>query len=226
MADPKSIAAIAPTAALRLLSDRVSWTDEQWAANDAQIAADRDREAFAPRATVNPSIAEVLAADGWPVRAVEAAGKLDETKGCIPQLRTWDADDRNVLVLSGQAGVGKTVGAAWWARQQPFSVLFVRASTFAASSRYDRAGERDRLLNARALVLDDLGAEYADAKGSLVVDLDELVDTYYGDKRPLIITTNSTLAQFVDRYGQRIASRLTESGRWIGLTGESLRRRA
>jgi len=56
-----------------------------------------------------------------------------------------------------------------------------------------------------------------------MADLDELVDTYYGDQRPLLITTNLDREAFKSRYGQRIADRLRECGRWFSIASESLR---
>ena len=77
------------------------------------------------------------------------------------------------------------------------------------------------------LVLDDLGSEYMDAKGSLLTDLDELVDVFYGSlRRRLIITTNLTAAGFKTKYGDRIVSRMRDAGVWIELDAPSLRRGA
>ena len=67
-------------------------------------------------------------------------------------------------------------------------------------------------------MLDDLGAEYVDAKGSFLVDLDELIDTYYGDERPLVITTNLTKDDFKARYGARIERRVRECGKWLSFS--------
>ena len=55
--------------------------------------------------------------------------------------------------------------------------------------------------------------------------LDELIDTFHGDRRPLLITTNCDVAGFKVRYGERIADRLRESGRWISVDGGSMRRK-
>jgi DNA replication protein DnaC len=72
-------------------------------------------------------------------------------------------------------------------------------------------------------VLDDLGSEYADAKGNFLVNLDELIDTFYGDKRPLLITTNCTDSEFKQRYGARIVDRIRECGSFYGIRTASLR---
>ena len=85
-----------------------------------------------------------------------------------------------ILVLSGGVGCGKTVAAVRWLGEyggvKPF---FMRAHEFEAAGRYDRE-LRERWLGATGLVLDDLGAEYADGKGNLLSDLDSLFDTYCG----------------------------------------------
>jgi len=100
--------------------------------------------------------------------------------------------------------------------------LFLRASTFAATSRYD-AKHRETVFAAPALVLDDLGAEYLDDKGSFLVDLDELIDTFYANRRPLLITTNLDRDRFYQRYGSRIRDRLRECGAFWETKSGSLR---
>ncbi len=93
---------------------------------------------------------------------------------------------------------------------------------FAAGSRY-AIEHRELWQDANALVLDDLGAEYLDAKGSFLVDLEALVDEYYGSQRPLVITTNLTAAGFKARYGARVVDRFREVGTWFSMDGASLR---
>lgn len=159
---------------------------------------------------------------GWPARSLDVATTADATHSAVEQILSWDLTDRNVAVLSGSAGCGKTVGAAYWSISRRERIEFVRASTFAASSRYDQE-TRARWYGADGLCLDDLGAEYLDSKGSFLVDLDELVDTFYADKRPLIITTNCTKVEFRNRYGERVVDRLRESAVWITVEGSSLR---
>jgi len=188
-----------------------AWRRQQKAADVARIGR------------VDPRPSTLLAA-GFPRRAVEGAVAADETNAMIARIRDWDIERENVLVISGPKGVGKTVAAAWWAMRRAIPPAFVRAALFAASSRYDRE-DRQRWLSADALVLDDLGAEYADGKGSFLVDLDELVDMYYGDRRPLLVTTNCNVVKFVERYGERIADRVRESGAFFEWSGPSLRGR-
>lgn len=194
-------------------------TDEEWAARDAEVArlsAARDAESSRTRL-------DALLELGFPQLAVDVVRAGVAQEPAIERLRTRLASSE-ILVISGPKGTGKTVAATWWASQRRGRIRFVRASSFAASSRYERA-EREDLL-AHPLVLDDLGAEFVDAKGSFLADLDELVDVFYSSRRALVVTTNCTGAEFSARYGERIADRLRECGRWIALTGESLRKRS
>ncbi len=162
-----------------------------------------------------------LAADlGWPLRALDAAWSPADSMA-VSRIRAW-SPDKNIAVLSGGPGLGKTVAVAAWMRETGTAMRFLRASTFATMSRYEQ-DSREQVFNARALCLDDLGAEYLDAKGSFLVDLDELIDTFYGNRRPLAITTNLTSQDFKARYGKRIEDRIRECGEWITVTGSSMR---
>lgn len=196
-------------------------SDEEWAARETRIAAEKERLRAADdartervRGPLPPEMPD------WPSRLLEALPTARETAPAIAALASWRHTERCIAVLSGSVGCGKTLAAAWWAKRHG-RVGFVRASTFARVSRYgeDHAGYLER----SALCLDDLGAEYLDAKGSFVVDLDELIDTYHADMKPLIITTNCNWQQFEARYGCRITDRLKECGEWFNVTGGSMR---
>lgn len=163
-----------------------------------------------------------LSTADFPRRAIDAARTADDSTAAIRRVCSWTPETESILVLSGAPGCGKTVAATWWASKQRRTPRFVRATTFAASSRYDR-DTRDTWFNARGLVLDDLGTEYLDAKGSFLVDLDELLDVFYGDKKPLLITTNCTKDAFKERYGARVVDRLRESGSWFSISDASRR---
>jgi DNA replication protein DnaC len=199
-------------------------TEEQWAARDAEIAKrDAEQAAEIERSKANTKRREFFRR-GFTVRALEAAQTADESKPAIARVKAWDTNAESILVLSGPAGCGKTVAATWWAWNRASYVSFVRSTTFASSSRYNNE-TRDSWFAAPAFVLDDLGTEYADSKGNYQVDLDELVDVFYGDRKPLIITTNCTLGDFKNRYGSRIADRIRECGSWFSISSESLRRK-
>ena len=138
----------------------------------------------------------------------------------------------HLIVLSGGVGCGKTTAASWWLwhgsrghRQylRTGSPRFVAVAWFARHSRYDH--ERfDRLEQARALVVDDLGMEYADAKGNFVADLDALLDARYRNLLPTVLTTNLEADDFKQRYGPRLRSRIQERGCFLNVNGADLRR--
>jgi DNA replication protein DnaC len=213
--DPKTVADILA------LTPMHAWTAEQWAEHDKRIAAERGRQAPIVEVHAQPVNLREL---GWPARLLQIAHAADRTQPGVARVLANDFAKANVIILSGAPGCGKSVAAAVWATERRRPVSFLRASTFAASSRYS-AEDRAAWYSAKALVLDDLGSEYLDAKGSFLVDLDELVDTYYADLRPLVITTNCTREQFVERYGQRIDDRLRECATWFSIASPSLRRK-
>jgi DNA replication protein DnaC len=211
-----------------LMSLAPKLTDAEWAARDAEIARERADAEHAKNARAMERRAGDLTKPygagglGWPDLAVSEAQRADFGP-FILRVQAWSRT--GILVLAGPKGCGKTVAAARWALAQPIGKfpLFVRAATFATSSRYGE--EHRRFVDSPDLVLDDLGAEYVDAKGSFLTDLDELVDTFYGAKRRrLLITTNIRVDDFARRYGERITDRLRERGQWFESGGESLRK--
>lgn len=191
----------------------------------------------------------VAAKVGFPSRSIADATAPDlDTSGsyyrALEAALTEQAHRRralNMIVLAGHAGTGKTTAVTWYGLQAHvgggYPPKFLTAAKFFRMSRYD--GERDPYLKASELVLDDLGAEYLDAKDNVVVDFDELVNGFYAECRLLILTTNirfvtpeqrakhkapSTEVTFQDRYGVRVVDRLRQCGRWVLDTSASKRR--
>jgi len=190
--------------------------DAAWAARDAEIQAARDRAtADAERDRLGKRAAAFVHDHGFPERAAMLALAPDKTKPVEAALAWAPTPSKNILVLSGDQGIGKTVAACALALRSKFQTWrYVRAPTFQATSRFDRASRED--FTAGALVLDDLGVEYADNKGSFLADLDELVDFYYSrPSRPLVITTNVAGKDFGSRYkSERMMGRLREAAVW------------
>jgi DNA replication protein DnaC len=197
-------------------------SEEEWAARDKQIEEERVRLMIADEQRKAAERRDRFVKAGFTTRALDIGERADEGNKAIVKLSTWPTAEKTILILSGSAGCGKTVAATWWALRQPTVPLFVRASSFAATSRFNR-DVRDEWLNAKALILDDLGTEYADTKGNFLVDLDELIDTFYGHRRALLITTNCPKGDFKNRYGERITDRIRECGEFHALSGSSLR---
>lgn len=160
------------------------------------------------------------------MRAVEEAQDAGPAVHATQVMRAWDFRRQNIVVLSGSPGVGKTVAVAVWALERArVAPEFLHAAEFAAASRYDKE-DRSAWERSTALVVDDLGVEYADAKGNFQSSIEELINRFYSTRRPLVITTNITIEQFKTRYGQRITDRMREAARFVACGGESLRKRA
>ena len=162
-------------------------------------------------------------ATGLPERLVRlvAAGALRETDA-VAAMR----EPAGITVLSGAPGCGKTVAAAsWlfdWAAHHLEAGLWLTAARLQRWDRYSRA-EMDRLFGYPRLVLDDLGTEYLDERGSFMTTLDELVNERYASGRPLVITTNLNVEAFKQRYGERIADRIREAGVFKAVGSQSMR---
>lgn len=131
-----------------------------------------------------------------------------------------------IVVLSGTPGCGKTVAAAKWlydfAQKTQRAGFWLTASRLARWPRYSDH-DMERLLKPPRLVIDDLGTEFLDEKGSFMATLDEVLNERYAHKRATIITTNLNLAAFKLRYEERIVDRIREDGRFVSLASPSLR---
>lgn len=126
-----------------------------------------------------------------------------------------------IVVLQGGVGCGKSCAAALWAIRTG-----ARWKTAKAFARLGYDEEVEELGRVPHLVLDDLGMEYADAKGFFQSNLDGLIDDRYSRKLPTVLTTNVELEEFKARYQDRIWDRIREAGQFVEIAGPSLRRRA
>lgn len=221
---------------------RPLWDLEYWNARDAELAAlklAQERAEAAQGLQVRAQLLRVSA--GFPERAVERALCPGNTEAQLAAHR-FISRGKTALVLAGGTGTGKTSSATWLALHHGGSdPAFLRAGEFEARGRYDR-DLRNWLRRKTMLVLDDIGAEPMDGKAYFRGLLDETIDMFYGHKRRLVITTNLTARipepkpgepkpkvrpepQFLERYGERIASRLFEVGSWAGCGNHDLRRK-
>jgi DNA replication protein DnaC len=232
-----------------LAGEVASWlpslTDAQWADRDAVVAEAKRRQAIADRHRDLRLRATMLRDCGFGARAragaLAAAGVGDEpprrTKATEHAFDFAEADfgrvnGRNVLILAGGTGAGKTTAATLVALLSTSEApALIRAGELERRGRYDR--DFGRWLDGRTLlVLDDLGTEPLDGKGYFVALLDELVDRFCSDEKPLIVTTNLAVnrtrpddqPQITERYEARVVSRLLESATWAACGNDDLRR--
>lgn len=140
--------------------------------------------------------------------------------------------DHPFLTLMGTVGTGKThlalsLGWSWIGCGK--NVLYYHVedlldalrSGYSSWQRGDPEGYSMILHFAQIvslLILDDFGAQ--DEKVWAAAKLDQIIDSRYIHRKPLIVTTNMAL----DKLPDRIADRLSE-GMLIQLTGESFRKK-
>jgi DNA replication protein DnaC len=158
---------------------------------------------------------------GVPERALEAIHDKApiETPAVIALRSALETPGVALVVLSGGVGCGKSCAAAMACIER--GGRFVTAPDLAKASAYDESA--DEVNDARFLVLDDLGTEYSDQKGYFLSRLDALVNHRYANKLPTVITTNLAAAEF-KKYGERIASRILEAGKFVKVGGGDLRK--
>ena len=119
------------------------------------------------------------------------------------------------IILQGNVGVGKTTLArAMFATMKFHGAPAVGCTAANLASIYKDSEKEQywRLKNARRLFIDDLGAEYRSVKnyGEEFSPILDILTTYYKERKTLIITTNLTMANISNRYGERISDRLGE----------------
>lgn len=126
------------------------------------------------------------------------------------------------LLLSGTVGTGKThlsfavgrqlAAKGFWPYRKSFVdvCLAIKRSWRAEISEENRI--KEPLLKDSPIILDDLGAEAREKteQGWISELLFEIVQTRYEQELPTIITTNLTLGELSQRYGERTASRISE----------------
>lgn len=155
-------------------------------------------------------------------KAMEAVGKF---------LAAWEkpAERKIFLLLSGDVGCGKTVAAASYfltagRTRYTHPDLGDVWEWYFGSCRYCLApelavrpiyGEKERLeetrlKSARALILDELGAEVLSEFWAS--RLEGIIDARYRLKLPTLLCTNLDRTNFSTRYGARIWRRVREDG--------------
>lgn len=209
-----------------------------------EIEAERKREeakAERERLKALESRKDSLRRRGVPAKDIGRIvdGGVTETVAIAEARAFLDDESARMLILSGPRGCGKTMAASWLASREVVKVTrwpdgdrewtrdidsrFVDVSRLSRVSRYSDE-QMEPLERCELLVIDDLGMEYADEKGSFLATLDGLVNARYAADLRTIITTNLPAAEFKRRYGERIADRIRECGKFVELSGESMRK--
>lgn len=143
----------------------------------------------------------------------------------LERVREFLGSDMTLLVLSGGVGTRKSGSACYGLVMR--AGRYVTAddlSGLAAARDEDGVVSYRQIKKAGLLVIDDLGGEYVDDKGWFVRALNAVIDARYSACLKTILTTNLTAEQFKATYGERIADRIRETGRWRDIGGQSVRR--
>ncbi len=210
----------------------LGYSSEWWDQRDREVAAMREHDATALEKSRITTRAGELRDNGFPELFVASAlAELADTTA-MRFVRVFRHLPSKLLVLAGGVGTGKTTAATWLAlRGQDPRPGFIRVNELERRGRYDR-NLGSWLADKTSLVVDDVGAEYLDGKGSFRSLMDEVVDTFYSNRRILVMTTNlrprktetGDEDQFVERYGERVWSRLHQLGQWGDCGTRDLRR--
>lgn len=161
----------------------------------------------------------------------------DEVKCQIEQVANWLTTCNNpFLILCGSCGNGKTSMMRAIARitgtmqlaitggQQKVEFQEEQATEIARSIKYDYFGWK-AMCAAPFLGIDDMGEEPAEVRsyGNYLRPITELLQFRYDKLLPTVITTNLTPRQITEKYGLRIADRLTEAAKKIAFLNPSFR---
>jgi len=182
--------------------------------------------------------AERLRRAGFPVQAVSALRALEPREALDEAKRFVEDRAALFLVMLGDRGRGKTVGAAYVAQdvarrfnwEQPsggFQLEPFRCIPASTVTRLSAFSQTDtELLNALErcllLVVDDMGDEGTDMGRGALVDL--LIRRHSKGRRS-VLTSNLRGDAFKARYGEALADRIRSSGYVLELKGTSMRGR-
>lgn len=214
-----------------------------WAERDRQLAELKARDVVAAeRERMRKRASDLEHGGGFPKLLIEAAMNVPIETPAMGFARRFPYLPSKIIVFAGGVGAGKSTAAVWLAMKgEDRDPGFIRASELERRGRYDK--HLDAWLKERtSLVIDDLGVEVLDSKRVFASLLDEIVDAFYSRRRALIMTTNllprvtdemreearrlniEPEPQFVERYGERVRSRVRQIGEWADCGTLDLRR--
>lgn len=160
----------------------------------------------------------------------ERQGMVMIRNGCEKWADNFPRQFPRDLVLSGKSGVGKTFllhAIAQRLIERGHNVLLISAYSFLETARrsyFGNDGGLEELIEAEALMLDDLGSEPL-LQNVTVEQLFNLINERQRANRATAISTNLTKEELKNRYTERIASRLTDtrSCLFLPMRGKDLR---
>ncbi|MBR4235756.1 MAG: ATP-binding protein [Clostridia bacterium] len=160
---------------------------------------------------------------------------LDAKDLCETYANSYPNTGKPNLLITGNAGLGKTYllnCIAARVREKGYPVYSISSFELMQILRARHFNETDsgegftELLNAPLLLIDDLGSE-PHYNGIMDAYLCELLNERLLNSRRTVITTNFTMPQLKETYGERIFSRMCDDRLWdhLRLKGRDLRRK-
>ena len=152
---------------------------------------------------------------------------------CRKWAETWPEGQVSTVLLTGASGLGKTFLLHAMARtlilRGKDTVLLSAYQFIETARRFHMSmdgGELDGIMNAEAVLIDDLGSEPMMNNITLVY-LYNLVNERQNRGLATVLSTNLTPEELRQQYSERIASRLTDRRQSlvVELEGEDIRRR-
>lgn len=137
------------------------------------------------------------------------------------------------LLFQGRTGLGKThlsLAIAREAIQKGYGVVYGSVQNFVTAlekERFGRDGGEGRqdtnqmLLHCDLLILDDLGTEFSTA--FVTTALYNIINTRLMAEKPTVISTNLSMKELLDRYGERMVSRMIGGYQRILFAGRDVR---
>jgi DNA replication protein DnaC len=147
----------------------------------------------------------------------------DATKSC-KQVKAFLESDDIFLLLTGRVGIGKTYACYAGIIERNGGGVYHKAVRLGQLLFSDKVKTIADMEDTGLLILDDIGTEIITDKQWFNSILDSIIDYRYEWMHQTILTTNLTMGEFKSRYGERIMSRLTETGKAWELGGKDLRK--
>lgn len=138
----------------------------------------------------------------------------------IDVVLAWIETRRDILVLEGGTGAGKSVAAAWafaHYRHRGRAPVWASMPEVATLAEW-KTDEWEPFDAASLIVLDDLGTERDANRAAMVL---ERVSNLAAGR--CVITTNVPVDEVLSRYGERVQSRIIGAAHWVTLGGRDLR---
>jgi DNA replication protein DnaC len=196
--------------------------------SESQIreAAEKMGDALPERPRTRDS-RQVVADRGVPEKHIKSIYDREPIEcDALRAVRDFLDSDKTSLVLAGGTGTRKSGSACWALTHRPGVFVTEDEVMRLYTSRLpDDIEAWRRIRQAQVLVVDDIG-EYSDDKGWGVKVITGLWNHRYSSELKLIVTANKTPAEFKAEFGERIVDRVRESGRFVELGGQSVRRSA